>query len=127
MTQTAARPIAALLIAAAFGTVAASAGAQPPAISAPAAIAIEASTGDIAYSRAPDQRRPIASATKLMTALLVLERSKLSDVVPAARYRALPVESKINLRAGELRRNRVPTPVSPPAPACGCWRGLRSS
>jgi len=36
-----------------------------------------------------------------MTALLVLERSKLSDLVPATPYRALPAESRINLRPGE--------------------------
>jgi len=36
-----------------------------------------------------------------MTALLTLERTKLSDVLPAARYRALTVESKLGLRPGE--------------------------
>ena len=36
-----------------------------------------------------------------MTALLTLERTKPSTVYRAVRYRALPVESKINLRAGE--------------------------
>ena len=77
------------------------ASAAPPAISGPSAIVVEATTGDVAYQRAPDTPRPIASATKLMTALLALERTKLSEVVPAARYRALPVESKINLRPGE--------------------------
>jgi D-alanyl-D-alanine carboxypeptidase (penicillin-binding protein 5/6) len=36
-----------------------------------------------------------------MTALLTLERAKLSDTAPAALYRGLSVESKIGLRAGE--------------------------
>ena len=36
-----------------------------------------------------------------MTALLTLERSRPSTVFRAVRYRALPAESKINLRPGE--------------------------
>ena len=73
----------------------------PVTVTAPAAIVIDARMGDVLCKRNPDDGRPIASTTKLMTALLALERTELSDVVPAARYRALPVESKINLRPGE--------------------------
>jgi len=46
----------------------------------------------------------VASTTKLMTALLTLERARLGDVYTAANYRAAPVESKINLRPGERMR-----------------------
>ena len=80
---------------------AAPASAQRPDITAPSAIVVDATTGEVVYDRAADERRPIASATKLMTALLVLERERLSRVVPAARYRALAVESKLGLREGE--------------------------
>ena len=52
-------------------------------------------------TRRPTAAAQIASATKLMTALLTLERSRPSAVFRAVRYRALPVESKINLRPGE--------------------------
>jgi D-alanyl-D-alanine carboxypeptidase (penicillin-binding protein 5/6) len=72
-----------------------------PAVTAPSTIVVIAPSGDVACARNADTVRPIASATKLMTALLALESRKLSDVIPAARYRALPVESKINLRPGE--------------------------
>jgi D-alanyl-D-alanine carboxypeptidase (penicillin-binding protein 5/6) len=75
--------------------------AAPPAVSAPSAIVVEASTGDVAYAKDARRSRPIASATKLMTALLVLERARLTDVYRAAAYRPLPVESKIDLRPGE--------------------------
>ena len=75
--------------------------AQAPPISAPSAVVVEASTGDVLFAKAADKRRAIASTTKLMTALLVLEGSKPSTLLPAARYRALPVESKIGLRPGE--------------------------
>jgi len=50
--------------------------------------------------------RPIASATKLMTALLTLERADLDDVFTAAPYSASSVESKINLTAGERMKVR---------------------
>ena len=73
----------------------------PPSVSAPSALVIEAETGDVAYAKQQHRRRAIASATKLMTALLVLERSRPSTVLRAVPYRALPVESKINLRPGE--------------------------
>ena len=73
----------------------------PTRLTAKTGILVEPSSGEVLWQRAADRRRSIASTTKLMTALLVLEHSKLSDVVPAADYRALPVESKINLRPGE--------------------------
>jgi len=73
----------------------------PPAVSAPSALVVEGSTADVAYAKQADRRRPIASATKLMTALLTLERSRPSTVYRAVRYRALPAESKISLQAGE--------------------------
>jgi D-alanyl-D-alanine carboxypeptidase (penicillin-binding protein 5/6) len=72
-----------------------------PSVSAPSAIVIETHTGDVAFRRGADQRRAIASTTKLMTALLALEQGDLGRTYRAGRYRALPVESKINLRTGE--------------------------
>jgi D-alanyl-D-alanine carboxypeptidase (penicillin-binding protein 5/6) len=70
-------------------------------VGAPSAIVIEVSSGTAACARAPDRERPVGSTTKLMTALLTLERAKLSDVFTAADYHPLPVESKIGLLAGE--------------------------
>jgi serine-type D-Ala-D-Ala carboxypeptidase (penicillin-binding protein 5/6) len=90
--------VVALLVALA---VAAPARAAGPAITAPSAIVVDATSGTSAYEKNADQRRPIASTTKLMTALLVLENAKLGDVYTAPRYRGLPAESKINLHAGE--------------------------
>jgi serine-type D-Ala-D-Ala carboxypeptidase (penicillin-binding protein 5/6) len=97
------RLLAVVLAAAAVLLVPQAAGAQstPSRITAKTGILIEPSSGEVLWQRGADSRRSIASTTKLMTALLVLERSKLSDLVPAADYRALPVESKINLRPGE--------------------------
>ena len=92
---------AVLVLALAASVATASAATPPPDVSAPSALVVEASTADVAYDKAPNRRRQIASATKLMTALLTLERSRPSAVFRAVRYRALPVESKINLRPGE--------------------------
>jgi len=74
---------------------------DPPDLTAPSAVLIEASTGDVLYAKAADKRRPIASTTKLMTALLTMEHAKLSDIVPASSYVAAPIESKLSLRPGE--------------------------
>ncbi|HEV2820627.1 MAG TPA: D-alanyl-D-alanine carboxypeptidase family protein [Solirubrobacteraceae bacterium] len=73
----------------------------PPKLSAPAAYAVEASTGEVVAARDEDERRPIASATKLMTALVVREESALDDTFTAADYQAAPVESQIGLQPGE--------------------------
>jgi D-alanyl-D-alanine carboxypeptidase (penicillin-binding protein 5/6) len=78
--------------------------AEPPDLSAAAAIVVDGRDGDVMYAENPDSRRAIASTTKLMTALLTLERARPGDVFTAPPYDALPVESRINLRAGERMR-----------------------
>ena len=77
------------------------AAACPSSVKAPQAIVIEVSTGIVACQRQADKRRPIGSTTKLMTALLTLERAKLSDTFTAANYNASPIESQIGLQRGE--------------------------
>ncbi|MFL5890322.1 MAG: D-alanyl-D-alanine carboxypeptidase family protein [Solirubrobacteraceae bacterium] len=77
------------------------AAARDPAVSAPSAIVVDATSGDVLYARAPDRERAIASTTKLMTALLTLESVSLGDVFSAPAYQAGPAESKIGLQAGE--------------------------
>jgi D-alanyl-D-alanine carboxypeptidase (penicillin-binding protein 5/6) len=96
-----------LLLAALLGVlvVAPAAAAQssgPPRLAgAKAAIVMEATTGDVLYSRNPDQRRSIASTTKLMTVLVALQRTDLDDVFSAMDYNAAPAESQIGLVSGE--------------------------
>jgi D-alanyl-D-alanine carboxypeptidase (penicillin-binding protein 5/6) len=79
----------------------AAAHAAPPAIAAPEAILVEPQTQDVVYARRANMRRPIASTTKLMTALLTLEHARLTDVVTAAPYSPSPAESLMGLRSGE--------------------------
>jgi len=77
------------------------AAAAAPAVAAPSAILVQPQTGDVVHARAADQRRPIASATKLMTVLLALERRRLSDRMTTVPYTAAPAESVAGFRAGE--------------------------
>jgi D-alanyl-D-alanine carboxypeptidase (penicillin-binding protein 5/6) len=79
----------------------ASAAGRKPAIGAPAAIVVDAQTGDVLYARHAHTRRPIASTTKLMTAYITLARTSPDDVFPAPPYPGGAAESTIGLRAGE--------------------------
>ena len=94
--------LAALVALAALLTAVPAARAQrQPDVDARAAIVIDARDGEVMFAKAPDFRQAIASTTKLMTALLTLERADPDDVFTAPPYDALPVESQINLRTGE--------------------------
>lgn len=77
------------------------AAAAAPAIGAPAAFLVEPATGDVLLSRRADAERPVASTTKLMTALLALERLDLDDVLVQVPYRGAPAESIAGFRGGE--------------------------
>jgi len=93
------RALALVLLAGALLPSAAQAADRPPRcpVDVPSAIVIEVSTGTVACATNPNEHRPIASTTKLMTALLTLERAKLSDVYTASDYRPSPAESQIGL------------------------------
>jgi D-alanyl-D-alanine carboxypeptidase (penicillin-binding protein 5/6) len=78
------------------------AGAQAaPAVRAPSAILVEASTGKVIFQRAASERRPVASTTKLMTALIALDTVALDDVLTAPAYSGAPAESVVGLSPGE--------------------------
>lgn len=98
--MTSRRVLCAAACAAALAPCAAALGAPAP-ISAPEAILVEPQTQDVVFARRATVRRPIASTTKLMTALLTLERARLGDRFAAAPYSPAPAESLMGLRAGE--------------------------
>ncbi|MDQ3678350.1 MAG: D-alanyl-D-alanine carboxypeptidase [Actinomycetota bacterium] len=93
--------VAVLALAVGGATAAVPAAAQEPALRAKAALVIETSTGDVLLTRNSRDRRAMASTTKLMTALVAIERTDLDDVFSATAYNAAPAESQIGLRAGE--------------------------
>jgi D-alanyl-D-alanine carboxypeptidase (penicillin-binding protein 5/6) len=92
---------AAAIIGAPAGAAAQSGGPRAPRPSAPAYILVEPATGDVVQARRADRRRAIASTTKLMTALVAVERLKLDRTIAAIPYRAAPVESVLGQRGGE--------------------------
>jgi len=90
-----------LAVATAVAVLAPAAGGAPAGIQAQAYLVRGSVDGDVLAARAPDERRPIASLTKLMTVLVALDRSKLDDVVVVTPAAAGIGESTIFLRPGE--------------------------
>ena len=92
-----------LLLALVFALVAGRADAANPlaAVQARAYIVENASTGEVLAARNADERVPIASITKLITVLVVLDRASLDDVVVVDRRAAQVGESAIELRTGD--------------------------
>jgi len=75
-----------------------------PQVTAAAAILVDAETGEVLYAKHPDERRPIASTTKIMTALLVLERGRLDQACQVSKHAAETPQSSIRLQPGETLR-----------------------
>jgi len=73
----------------------------PPYLSASSALLIEGGTGRVILEKNSRERRPIASLTKLMTAVLVLERGCLDDWVTVSRRAAATRGSSLRLRPGQ--------------------------
>ncbi len=77
-------------------------------VSAPSAILMESSTGQIIYEKDADTQRPPASVTKVMTLLLIfdaLEAGKitLEDEVTTSEYAASMGGSQVFLEPGEVQ------------------------
>lgn len=77
----------------------------PPALSAKAAVLADLSSGQVLLARNGDRRQPIASLTKVMTALLVLRRTDPTALVTVSEDAAAPQHSnglsELGLKAGE--------------------------
>jgi len=94
--------LAAVAVLAAAAPGSAAAATPPPRVpTAASAIVVDARDGTVMFAKRPDAERSIASTTKLMTALLALEKADPNDVFTAPAYNAQPAESRINLREGE--------------------------
>ncbi len=77
-------------------------------ISAPSAILMEASTGQVIYEKNPDEERSPASITKIMTLLLIFEaldsgKIGLQDEVTTSAYAQSMGGSKVFLEEGEVQ------------------------
>jgi D-alanyl-D-alanine carboxypeptidase (penicillin-binding protein 5/6) len=74
---------------------------KPSSVKALSAILVDASSGQVLFSKNADLPRPPASTTKIMTAILLLENTKPEDLI-AASQKAFDTEgSSLHLAAGE--------------------------
>ncbi|HEX9968416.1 MAG TPA: D-alanyl-D-alanine carboxypeptidase family protein [Solirubrobacterales bacterium] len=75
--------------------------AEAPQLDARAWALIDARTGEVLAAKAADERLPIASTTKLMTAYVALKELPLGKRISAAPYTPMYAESLLGLRPGE--------------------------
>lgn len=73
----------------------------PPKLAARAWVLTDPRDGAVLAGKAAGTPRPIASATKLMTAYVALKKLKPKAVLAAPAYKALAAESLLGLQAGE--------------------------
>ncbi len=66
-----------------------------------AAVVMDAVTGRVLYAKNADLRLLPASTTKLMTALVVVERAKLSDVTTISKKAANTAPTKVGFKEGD--------------------------
>ncbi len=72
-----------------------------PLVTAKAALVVDAHTQKVYFSRSPFLRLPMASTTKIITALLTLEKASLQEKVTVSTRAATTPASKIYLKKGE--------------------------
>lgn len=75
--------------------------AAPPAVLAPSAVLMDADSGLVLYDKEMRTRRPMASTTKIMTALVVLESAKLEETVIGTETCTKVEGSCLGLKPGE--------------------------
>jgi D-alanyl-D-alanine carboxypeptidase (penicillin-binding protein 5/6) len=73
----------------------------PPRVSAASAVLMDVTTGDVLFGKQADTRRPPASTTKIMTAILGLELGRPDEVVTVSQKAAAVGESTLHLDPGE--------------------------
>jgi serine-type D-Ala-D-Ala carboxypeptidase (penicillin-binding protein 5/6) len=72
-----------------------------PSVDARAYLVEDGRTGEVLLARNDARQVPIASLTKMMTVLLTLERTQLTDVVTVTPHAVTVGESSVNLQPGE--------------------------
>ncbi len=79
---------------------------EPPRNLARSAIVIDARSGRVLYEKNPDERRPVASTTKLLTGLVVVESGALDTPVQVETIDTLCEPTKAYVRPGETYTRR---------------------
>lgn len=73
----------------------------PPEVAARSAVLMNATTGELLFAKEPHLRLPPASTTKVLTAMLALERLDPNSRLQASEQAASAAPSRIGLHAGE--------------------------
>ncbi len=76
----------------------------PPKVGAKSVIVQNLDTGRVLFAKGAKTRRPIASLTKIMTAMLVLRRTKPTEVVIASKRASKQIPTKLGLHPGDRLR-----------------------
>ncbi|MGH2655002.1 MAG: D-alanyl-D-alanine carboxypeptidase family protein [Actinomycetota bacterium] len=76
---------------------------REPRVAAASAILADLDSGEVLWERNPDQRQPIASVTKIMTGLLVVEATDPDEVVTASPNAARQTGAELGLGVGEAQ------------------------
>lgn len=74
---------------------------EVPSVSASSAVLITADTKETVFSKSPNEKRPMASTTKIMTALLAIECGELQKKVVADSASVNVEGTSVGLRAGD--------------------------
>lgn len=72
-----------------------------PVITAPAAAITDAASGTVLWSKGLHEKRAIASLTKLMTALIILENHRLDEIVTVSKEAVRVEGASMSLASGE--------------------------
>ena len=72
-----------------------------PAVKAASVVLMDAATGQVIYSKNAHVRRPNASTTKIMTAILLIEHCKMTDKITASKKACETPYTSIHLKPGE--------------------------
>jgi len=70
-------------------------------VSAASAMLVDAVTGEVLFEQEPDELRPPASITKILTALVILEHGRLTDTVAVSQAAASVGGHRLGLRRGQ--------------------------
>lgn len=74
---------------------------DPPKVTARSAVLLDQATGRILFGKNIHEQLPMASTTKIMTAILAIESGRLADTVKVSEYAAHVPGSSIDLEPGE--------------------------
>jgi len=75
---------------------------DPPSVTADAAVLMDWRTGCVLFAKNAYRRRPPASTTKILTAVVILENARLSERVKVSRNAAWTPGSSMPLREGQV-------------------------